>query len=306
MLTDVQIHFEPQSLLLLNAILALMMFGVSLNLKPDDFWKILKTPIAPTIGLVAQFLVLPFLTSMVVWIFNIDPELGLGMILVASCPGGTFSNIMTHIARGNVAVSVSMTAVSSLFAIVMTPFNFFLYGQLNPVTSPLIQEIALQPLEIFLLVTMVLAVPLLMGMMVGQVFPKFVKRSDTPFRFLSLLVFLAFIIIAVSNNVDVFLEHMGSFAILVVAHNAMALSIGATAAYLGKLNSADRRAVTLEVGIQNSGLGLGILFTFFPQYGGMMVITAFWGVLHLVSGLGLALFWNTRTMSSKEASYVSN
>ncbi|ELU08184.1 hypothetical protein CAPTEDRAFT_207533, partial [Capitella teleta] len=125
--TDVQIHFDPQSLLLLNGILALMMFGVSLTLKPDDFKQILRSPIAPSIGLLAQFMVLPAATALVTWGFDIDPELALGMILVASCPGGSFSNIMTHIGRGNVAVSVSMTAVSSLAAIVMTPFNFVLY-----------------------------------------------------------------------------------------------------------------------------------------------------------------------------------
>lgn len=305
MLTDVQIHFDPQSLILLNGILALMMFGVSLTLKPDDFKQILRSPIAPTIGLLAQFMVLPAATALVTWFFDIDPELALGMILVASCPGGSFSNIMTHIGRGNVAVSLSMTAVSSLAAIVMTPFNFVLYGQLNPVTRPLIQEIAIQPFELFLLVTLVLAIPLLLGMVIGQLFPRFAERSDTPFRFLSLLVFMVFIVIAVSNNVGVFIEHMGSFALLVVAHNALALLIGMISGYLARLNTPDRRAVTLEVGIQNSGLALGILFTFFPQYGGMLIIAAFWGVLHLVTGLSLALIWNARS-DAREARYANS
>lgn len=303
MLTDVQINFNPESLLILNGILAFMMFGVSLTLKPDDFKQILRSPAAPTIGLIAQFLVLPAATAAVTWYFKIDPELALGMILVASCPGGSFSNIMTHIGRGNVAVSVSMTAVSSLAAIVMTPFNFVFYGQLNPLTRDLIQQIAISPFELFLLTTFVLAIPLLLGMLVGNRFPRFAEKSENPFRVISLVVFFGFIIIAVSGNYEVFLAHMASFALLVVAHNALALLIGTISGYAAKLNSPDRRAVTLEVGIQNSGLGLGILFTFFPEYGGMMIIAAFWGVWHLVSGLTIATIWNLKTLR-KEARYA--
>lgn len=305
MLNEVQITFSPESLLLLNAILAFMMFGVSLTLKPADFKEVLRSPIAPGIGLVAQFLVLPALTTWMTWVLKVDPELALGMILVASCPGGSFSNIMTHIGRGNVAVSVSMTAVSSLAAIVMTPLNFMIYGQMNPATRQLLQEIAIDPLGILLLVTAILAVPLLIGMAVGHRFPNFARKSDRPFRILSLLVFFAFIVIAVNKNLTVFLDHMASFAALVVAHNALALSIGALAAYSAKLCIADRRAVTLEVGIQNSGLGLGILFTFFPEYGGMMIIAAFWGVWHLVSGLTLALLWSRRP-TAREVTYANS
>jgi len=294
MLTDVQIAFNPESLIVLNLILALMMFGVSLTLRVEDFRQIVRAPVAPAIGLVAQFIFLPAATAAVTWYFNVDPELALGMILVASCPGGTFSNIMTYIGRGNVAVSVSMTAVSSLAAIVMTPFNFVLYGQLNPVTQDLIQQIAINPMSIFLLTTLVLAIPLVLGMAVGSRYPNFAKRAEAPFRIVSLFVFLAFVVIAFSSNTDVFLQHIGSFAVLVIGHNALALSIGALSAYVSRLSIADRRAVTLEVGIQNSGLALSILFTFFPQHGGMLIIAAFWGVWHLVSGLTLAVFWNWR------------
>ena len=295
MLTDIQINFNPESLLILNGILAFMMFGVSLTLKPSDFRQIFKNPVAPGMGMFAQFLLLPAATAWVTWYFKIDPELSLGMLLVASCPGGTFSNIMTHIGRGNVAVSVSMTAVSSLVAIIMTPFNFMLYGQLNPYTRDLMQQIAISPWELFLLTTLVLALPLLLGMLVGHRCPKFATASETPFRAISLIVFFAFIVIAVSGNIDVFITHIASFAFLVIAHNALALTIGTLSGYAARLKSPDRRAVTLEVGIQNSGLALGILFTFFPSYGGMMIIAAFWGVWHLISGLSLAIIWNLRT-----------
>ena len=283
--------FSPSSLVLLNLILALMMFGVSLSLRLEDFKRVILSPIAPIAGLFAQFLLLPLMTCLLTWALNIDPELALGMILVASCPGGSFSNIMTWLARGNVAVSVSMTAVSSLAATVLTPLNFAFYGWLNPHTREYLTQITIEPSSILILVLLVLAVPLVLGMVTGRKLPDLVVRIQKPLRIVSLLVLMGFVAIAFSSNVALFIERFHSFFWLVVAHNLLALSLGYGIGRMLKLPIADRRAVTLEVGIQNSGLGLVILFTFFPEAGGMMLITAFWGVWHLVSGLTLSQIW---------------
>jgi bile acid:Na+ symporter, BASS family len=290
------VQFDPASLVLLNVIMAFMMFGVSLNLKPDDFRRVLAVPRAPVAGLIAQFLLLPAATCLFTAVFRIDPQLALGMILVASCPGGSFSNIMTWLGKGSVAVSVSMTAVSSLAATVMTPLNFAVYGWLNPHTRAYLQDIALPPENLLMLVVLVLALPLLLGMMTGARFPKLAERSENPLRVISLLVFLAFVAIAFLNNVDLFLAEFHTFFWLVVGHNLLALALGFGMARLMRLSGQDQRAVTMEVGIQNSGLGLVILFTFFPDAGGMMLITAFWGVWHLVSGLTLSQIWARRPL----------
>ena len=294
------VQFDPASLVTLNVILALMMFGVSLNLRPADFKRVLTIPRAPIAGLLAQFLLLPAATCLFTWAFRVDPQLALGMILVASCPGGSFSNIMTWLGKGSVAVSVSMTAVSSLAATVMTPLNFALYGWLNPHTRAYLQEIALQPENILMLVLLVLALPLVLGMVTGRRFPTLAVRSEKPLRFVSLLIFLAFVAIAFLNNVDLFLTQFHTFFWLVVGHNLLALALGYGMARLMKLSVPDQRAVTMEVGIQNSGLGLVILFTFFPEAGGMMLITAFWGVWHLVSGLTLSQIWARRPLPDPE------
>lgn len=288
------VQFDPASLVLLNVIMAFMMFGVSLNLKPDDFRRVLAIPRAPMAGLVAQFLLLPAATCLFTAVFRIDPQLALGMILVASCPGGSFSNIMTWLGKGSVAVSVSMTAVSSLAATVMTPLNFAFYGWLNPHTRAYLQDIALPPENLLMLVLLVLALPLLLGMMAGGRFPKLAERSEKPLRLISLLVFLGFVVIAFLNNVGLFVAQFHTFFWLVVGHNLLALLLGYAMARVMRLQVADQRAVIMEVGIQNSGLGLVILFTFFPDAGGMMLITAFWGVWHLVSGLTLAQIWARR------------
>lgn len=293
-MTEAGLQFSSTDLVLLNGTIAAMMFGVSLQLTPEDFTRILKSPRAPMVGLFAQFLILPALTCLATWLLNVDPQLALGMILVASCPGGTFSNIMTWIGRGSVAVSVTMTAVSSLAAVVMTPFNFALYGWLNPNTREMLRDIAVQPVELLALVIVVLGIPIVLGMWVGRRFSAFATASDKPMRVMSLVVFLGFVAIAFNKNIDLLRNALATVVPLVIFHNAMALSIGALAAKCMSLPVDQRRAVTMEVGIQNSGLGLTLLFTFFPQSTGMILIAACWGIWHLISGLSLAMVWSRR------------
>jgi bile acid:Na+ symporter, BASS family len=295
-MTEVDIAFSSTDLVSMNAAIALMMFGVSLQLRTEDFIRLVRAPRAPAAGLLAQFLLLPLVTCLATWALSVPAEFALGMMLVASCPGGTFSNVMTWMGRGNVAVSVTMTAISSLAAVIMTPLNFAFYGWLNPHTRPLLQQIAIDPVNVLILVALVLAVPIFLGMAAGRRFPLQAARSEQPMRWLSLLLFLGFIVIAVEKNIALFLEHFGSIFLLVVAHNGLALLVGYGAGRLARLPAADRRAVTMEVGIQNSGLGLMILFTFFPQAGAMILITALWGVWHLVSGLTLAQIWARRPL----------
>jgi BASS family bile acid:Na+ symporter len=285
------LHFDPGKLIVLDIILACMMFGVSLTLKPEAFRSVLRAPKAPMLGLFAQYLLVPALSCAGAWVLQIDPPLALGMMLVAACPGGTFSNLLTWMARGNVALAVSMTAISSVLAPVVMPLNFAFYAWLNPLTRPLLRSISLPVSGILFLVVFVLVLPLLAGMLVGQRYPVMAARVERPLRTLATVVFLAFLGIAFAANVELFLSRFNTFFWIVVGQNALALLTGNLVARLGQLSAADRRAMTIEVGIHNTGLGLAVLFTFFPDAGGMMLIAAFWGVWHIVSGLAVAQFW---------------
>lgn len=288
------LKFDPSGLVLLNAIIALMMFGVSLELRVADFRRVAAKPAGAMAGLAAQAVLTPAATCLFTWMFDVEPSLALGMMLVAACPSGALSNILTWRARGTVALSVSLTAVSSLAATVLTPFNFALYGWLNPNTRALLQEIRIPVGGILAQVALVLALPMLLGMLVGVRAPRVRARVERPLRTVSFLVLIAFIVLAFVENRALFVERFGDFFWLVVGQNAMALGIGLLVARAAGLGDADRRAVTIEVGIHNSGLGLAILFTFFPAAGSMMLITAFWGVWHLVSGLALTGWWGRR------------
>lgn len=288
------LNFDPAGLVLLNAIIALMMLGVSFELRPADFRRIVARPAGAFAGFAAQAVITPAATCLFTWVFDVDPALALGMMLVAACPSGALSNILTWRARGTVALSVTLTAISSLAAIVLTPFNFALYGWLNPQTRELLQEIAIPVGGILAQVALVLAVPMLLGMLVGTRAPRVARAVERPLRTVSLLVLTAFIVIAFVENRALFVSRFPDFFWLVVGQNAMALAIGMMVARAARLSDADRRAVTIEVGMHNSALGLAILFTFFPAAGSMMLITAFWGVWHLVSGLVLTGWWARR------------
>lgn len=299
MLDNVSIQFDPASQIMLNVILALLMFGVSFNLKIEDFLRVFKRPVAPVIGLICQFILLPALTyGLTVWL-NIPASMALGMILVSSCPGGNFSNVITFLARGNVATSVTMTAISSCVAVIMTPLNFSFYAWLNPQTRTILTNVEMSSVDIFGLIILVLGIPLALGMLVGNRYPTFAVKSTRPMRYASLLIFISFVVIAFAKNFDLFLQHWHTFVGYVALHNSLALGLGFLAATLFALQSPDKRAITFEVGIQNSGLGLILLFTFMPELGGAIIIAAFWGVWHLLSGLSLALLWSKSNPAPK-------
>lgn len=288
------LKFDPSGLVFLNVVIAVMILGASLELTVDDLRRVIARPRGVLAGFTAQAVLTPALTCLLTYVFRVDPALSLGMMLVAACPSGALSNVLTWRARGNVALSVGLTTLSSLAATVLTPLNFAFYGWLNPRTRALLQEVSLPVGGMLLQMLLVLALPVVLGMLAGATLPSLAARAEKPLRHLSFGILLLFIAGAFWENRALFVERFGSFFWLVVLQNAMALGIGLGMAWLVRLDEADRRALTIEVGIHNSGLGLAILFTFFPAAGSMMLITAFWGVWHLVSGLALSGWWARR------------
>jgi len=291
---QIRLNFSPQSLLALNAVIGLMMLGVSLDLKLADFKRILVSPKAPAIGLGAQFILLPGFTYLLTLIWRPYPSVALGMILVAACPGGNLSNIMTYLARGNAAISVSMTAVSTAAAVFMTPLNLAIWGSLNPATAPILRRVSLNPVDVFTTIFLILGVPLCLGLLLSRFFPALADKIRKPFKVFSFLVFLGFVGAALGANWQIFLHVIGLVVFAVLIHNALALNLGYWSARILGLKTRDVRAVSLEVGIQNSALALVLIFDFFDGLGGMAIIAAWWGIWHIIAGLSVALFWSGR------------
>ena len=288
------LNFNETTLTILNVLIGLIMFGVALNVRLEDFKRIVRDPRGPAIGLVAQFLLFPAITFVLVGFIDPAPSVALGMILVAACPGGNFSNFLTVYGRGNGALSVSMTAVSTLLAIVMTPFNLQFWGSRTEGAKDILTDVSLDPMDLMVTIVLILGVPLLLGMLTRSKRPELADRLRRPMRYLSLGLFFSFILFALIGNWSYFLEFVGVFAVVVALQNAAALTLGYFSAAAFRLPEYDRRAISIEVGIQNSALALVIVFTFFDGLGGMAVIAAWWGVWHLISGLTLGTFWSRR------------
>ena len=286
-----QLTFNPTTLMILNVIIGLIMFGVALDIRVDDFRRVVRDPRGPLIGLGAQFLLLPALTFLIVLAIDPVPSIALGMILVAACPGGNFSNFLAHHARANSAMSVSMTAISTLLAIVMTPLNLAFWGSRTPGTAAILNQVGINPLDMLVTIVLILGIPLGLGMAVAARRPELARRLRTPMKVFSLVAFALFIVGALAGNWQAFLDHVGAVALVVALHNGAALALGYWLARGLRSPTYDARAISIEVGIQNSALALVLIFSFFDGLGGMAVIAAWWGVWHLVSGLAISTWW---------------
>ncbi|MBR5862318.1 MAG: bile acid:sodium symporter family protein [Bacteroidales bacterium] len=294
---------------LLNVVLALVMFGVALGIKPRTFVDIVKNPKSIITGIVCQLVLLPALTLVLIMAMGnlISPMFALGMILVASCTGGNISNFITSLSRGNSELSVSLTAFNTAICVFSTPLNFAFWGKLylNFAGNHYIGELPelVIPLgDIFQSIFIIMGIPLVLGILCGQYLPKVANVLKKPLQHLSIIVFIAMVVIIFTGNVDVFMKVIKYIFLVVLLHNLLALGIGYGTSTLLKLPYKDRRTLTIETGIQNSGLGLVLLLNphIFPDAGawanngGMLVITAWWGVWHIISGLTLAFLWRWR------------
>lgn len=298
---QVQLNFDPATLTVLNILIGLIMFGVALDIRIDDFKRVIRDPRGPLIGLGAQFLLLPAMTFMLVLIIEPLPSIALGMLMVAACPGGNFSNFLAHYAKANSALSVSMTAISTGLAIVMTPANLSFWGGLNPETAAILREVELNPFDLFKTILIILGVPLVLGMLVAAKKPALASRLRRPMKFFSLGAFGLFVVGALVGNWQHFLQNVGYVAFAVALHNALGLALGYWSARTLGCQRYDARAISIEVGIQNSALALVLIFGFFDGLGGMAIIAAWWGVWHLISGLTVATYWSRHPVPIPEA-----
>jgi len=301
-LDKVKINFDNQSLWVLNIALAVIMFGVALGIKPGDFKRLLKQPKLVLIGVLLQFILLPFVTFLLVLIIQPQPSIALGMMMVAACPGGNISNFMTHLANGNTALSVSLTAFATFIAVFMTPFNFQFYGYLYEPTSLLLKEVQLDPLELLELVVVILGIPLVLGMLFRAKNENLAILISKRLKPLSILVFVAIVIIAFTNNINVFNTYAKHVIGIGILHNFLAIFLGFMVAKAFKLSYQNQKTLAIETGIQNSGLGLLLIFTFFNGLGGMAIMAAFWGIWHIVSGLIISYYWSFKEKKILEGS----
>jgi len=270
------------------------MFGVALDIKVEHFTQLLNQKKAVFTGLFSQFVLLPLFTVILVTVLPISNGMALGMLLVAACPGGNVSNFFSQMARGHVALSVTLTAFSSLAAFIITPLNFLFCVSLVPSLSGELKSLEVDFLTLMINMVSILLVPLLLGMWVSANYVSLSKKIAGPIRILSMIMLTAFIVIAVMNNMDGFKAYLGDVFWIVLLHNGSALFLSYYLSRMLHNGEAVSRTVAIETGIQNSGLALILIFNFFDGNTAMAVVAAWWGVWHLISGFAFSAVMRKR------------
>jgi BASS family bile acid:Na+ symporter len=292
---DIRINFDSSGLWILNIAIAVIMFDVALGISIDDFKRLLKKPKILIVGILSQFILLPAFTFIAILIIEPHPSFALGMMMIAACPGGNVSNFFSKMAGGNAALSVSLTAFATLICIFMTPLNLQFWGGLYAPTNQILKTVSLNPIDLFKLVAIILGIPLFFGMLVKYYHSEMAEKIEKVLKPLSMLVFVALIFIAFSQNLEVFIKHIHHVILLVIFHNIFAYILGFYTAKSFGLKNQDIKTIAMETGIQNGGLGLLLIFGFFEGLGGMALLAAFWGIWDVFSGIILATYWGRNT-----------
>lgn len=312
-LSDLTINFGEGGMMIVNIILAFVMFGVALGIKTSTFKEVFKKPKSVIVGVLMQWVGLPLVTFLVALALNqwITPMIALGMILVACCPGGNISNFISSLSKGNVELSVSMTAITTALAPIVTPFNFWMWGNLYVYIVSVkqdIPELSIPFLPMLYQILLLLGLPIVLGLLFSRRHPNATKKITKPAQVLSILLFVGMVVVSFSQNWQIFIDNIIYVFFIVLVHNACALATGYFGGRLAKLPIKDCRSMTVEIGIQNSGLGLVLLFNpviFQPEvwhqhYGGMLLVTAWWGIWHIIAGLTVAFLFRRKPLPQQE------
>lgn len=291
---SIRIAFGEGSMTVLRVATASILFGIALDTRVEDFRQAARRPGVIAIGVAAQFLVLPAITFALTLALNVRGSVALGMILVACCPPGSVSNIVTHVARGDVALSVSMTAASNLLAIVLMPLNFALWGNLSPTGGPMMRSIPMDPVDMLIEVGLVLGLPFLIGLTLASRFPRVSARASKIIGPVAFLMLAGLIAVSLASNFSLFLSYIGIVVVAVFLHDALALGLGYGIAKVTRLPGHSVRAMTFEVGIRNSALGLLLVFSYFHGLGGMALVAAWWGIWDIVAAVAVASWWRRK------------
>jgi BASS family bile acid:Na+ symporter len=291
-INQIPFDFDPRIGLIVGIMVGFLVFAVSLDLTWDKLLRVLKRPKSPTIGLVAQFGILPAIAFLAGLYLTDAPSIALGLLIVTCCPGGALSNYLTGVAKGDVATSISMTTISTLFSIVLTPLLFAFWASMNPSTLVVLQNISMDPQRVIMTLLIMLVIPVTAGMLLRAKRPSTANRIRGTVRLIAGIVFAVIVAMIIGSNFRslALLAQAALFPVLFTF--VIAVGLGWGIGWLSGLTAPERRAVAIEVAFQNVALAIGLGITFFPSLGGIAAVSILWGIVHLTLGFGLAIAWN--------------
>lgn len=267
----------------ITILLGVIMFGMGLTMRGSDFAIVAKKPIPVFIGLVAQFIIMPSIAFGLTQVFNLPYELAVGIILVGACPGGTASNVMVFLAKGDLPLSVAMTSISTLLAPLLTPAIMFVLAS---------QWVNVDTGSMFISIVQVIVIPIVAGIVIRKFFPATVDRSVGALPLISVLAILAIVTAVVAGNKENLATTALVLVLVVALHNSLGLLLGYFSGKLFKLDETKRRAVSIEVGMQNSGLGASLANQYFEPITALP--SAIFSVIHNITGPILVSIWSKK------------
>ncbi|MFB6497007.1 bile acid:sodium symporter family protein [Bacillus haynesii] len=272
----------------ITILLGVIMFGMGLTLSADDFKELLRRPLHVLIGVLIQYTVMPLLAFGLAYGLGLPPEIAVGVILVGCCPGGTASNVMTFFAKGNIALSVAITTVSTLLAPFLTPLLILFFAK---------EWLPVSPDSLFVSILQAVLLPIIAGLIVQFFFKKQVKKAVQVLPLVSVLGIVAIVSAVVGGNRENIIQSGLLIFAVVVLHNGLGLLLGFILAKCFKMDYASQKAVAIEVGMQNSGLGAALATAHFSPLSA--VPSAVFSVWHNLSGSWLATYWGKKTNKQK-------
>jgi bile acid:Na+ symporter, BASS family len=285
-------NFDPRLGIALGIMVAIMVFSVALDLRWEQFRRLFRDPRAPIVGIIAQLVVLPAIAYLIARYMIDSPSVALGLLLVASCPGGAVSNYLTYLSKGDVATSVTITAVITVGCILSTPIMFASLAAANPTTMTLLNEIGIEPGRIAMMFVVTVALPIAGGMLLVSKRPERAARMRPWVRRIAMVLFILVVSIGTLINVGLMVDYASEALLPVTLSCFLALVVGWSLSRLAGLKAPDRRAVTIEAGGQQAGLAIGIAVAFFPSLTGVAVTAVTWGVVQIVLILPMVAVWS--------------
>lgn len=291
-INQIPFNFDPRIGIIVGVMVGFLVFAVSLDLTWEKLLRVLKRPKAPIVGLVAQFGILPAIAFLTGLYLTDSPSIALGLLLVACCPGGALSNYLTGVAHGDVATSISMTTISTLFSIVFTPILVAFWASMNPSTLEVFRSISMDPQRVIITLLIMLVVPVTGGMLLRAKRPNTANLIRGTVRVIAGIIFAVIVTVLIGSNFKslALLAQTALFPVLCTF--VIAVGLGWGIGWLAGLMAAERRAVAIEVAFQNVALAIGLGIAFFPTLGGIVAVSILWGIVHLTLGFGMAIVWN--------------
>lgn len=298
-----QLKFEldPKFQIIIGLMTAVMVFSVGLDLRVDHFREQLKRPKAIIVGVIGQYGMVPALGYLIARYWVDTPSVALGLILITAVPGGSMSNFMTSLARGNIATSVSLTGVTTLMCVVVTPLVFGFWASLHPATAKLLSQVGIDPKKLILMFTITLAIPIIGGMVLLARRPATAARIRPWLRGISLALALFVVIFGTATNYKLLAAVFGEAVAPVTTCCVVAILLGWIVTRAVGLPAGDRRALTIEMGGQNPGVAIGMSLVFFPTLAGSAITAVVWGVIQPFPILALVAVWNRMPIRDSKA-----